>query len=141
MHPIRVFASFDRSRDGDLGERLLGQSRSSDSPFEVADWSGKGSVPGDASAEESLRERMDRVDALIVLCGEHTDSSIEVSLELRTAQDQRKPYFLIRGRRELTCTKPVGAKADDTLYTWIWQILKLRIGSEMRRVAALGSAA
>jgi antiphage defense system Thoeris ThsB-like protein len=137
MHPIRVFASFDRSRDGDLGERLLGQSRSSDSPFEVADWSGNGSVPGDAS----LRERMDRVDALIVLCGEHTDSSIEVSLELRTAQDQRKPYFLIRGRRELTCTKPVGAKADDTLYTWIWQILKLRIGSEMRRVAALGSAA
>ena len=141
MHPIRVFASFDRDRDGDLRERLLGQSRSSDSPFEVADWSGNAAVSGDVDEGGSLRARMDRVDALIVLCGEHTDSSIDVSLELRTAQDQRKPYFLIRGRRELTCTMPVGAKPDDSLYTWIWQILKLRIGSEMRRVAALGSAA
>jgi len=141
MHPIRVFASFDRDRDGDLRERLLGQSRSSDSPFEISDWSGNGAVSGGADGDGSLHERMDRVDALIVLCGEHTDSSIDVSLELRTAQDQRKPYFLIRGRRELTCTMPVGAKPDDSLYTWIWQILKLRIGSEMRRVAALGSAA
>ena len=141
MHRIRVFASFDRDRDGDLRERLLGQSRSSDSPIEVADWSGNGAVSGGADGDRSLRARMDRVDALIVLCGEHTDSSIDVSLELRTAQDQRKPYFLIRGRRELTCTMPVGARPDDSLYTWIWQILKLRIGSEMRRVAALGSAA
>jgi hypothetical protein len=141
MHPIRVFASFDRDRDGDLFERLLEQSRSSDSPFEVVDWSGRVASSGGAHAIESLRERMNGVDALIVLCGEHTDSSIDLSLELRTAQEQHKLYFLIRGRRELTCTMPVGARPDDSLYTWIWQILKLRIGSEMRRVAALGSAA
>ena len=141
MHPIRVFASFDRDCDGDLRERLLAQSRSSDSPFEVADWSGNGAASSAANLGESLRERIDQVDALIVLCGEHTASSIAMSLELRTAQDQSKPYFLIRGRRELSCTMPVGAKPEDSMYTWIWQILKLRIGSEMRRVAAQASPA
>jgi hypothetical protein len=141
MPPIRVFASFDRDRDRDLRELLLEQSRRPDSPFELADWSGNGAASGAARGDDGVRERIGRVDALIVLCGEHTESCIDVSLELRTAQEQRKPYFLIRGRRELTCTMPVGAKPDDSLYTWIWHILKLRIGSEMRRVAALGSAA
>lgn len=115
MLPIRIFASFDRDRDGDLRERLLGQSCSSDSPFEVADWSGSGPCAAAATGGESLRQRMERVDALIVLCGEHTDSSVAMSLELRTAQDLRKPYFLIRGRRELTCTMPVGATSDDSM--------------------------
>jgi len=139
MDPIRVFASFDLGRDGDLRERLLGQSRGSDSTFEVSDWSGNGDGAALREGDPSLRERMDRVDALFVLCGEHTDSSIAMSLELRTAQQQRKPYFLIRGRRELTCTLPVGAKPDDSMYTWIWQILKHRVATEMRRVAADGT--
>jgi hypothetical protein len=141
MDPIRVFASFDLGRDGDLRERLLGQSRLADSPFELADWSGNAPGSGDVDEGARLPERMGRVDALIVLCGEHSEGSFGMSLELRTAQEQSKPYFLIRGRREITCTLPVGARDDDSMYTWIWEILKLRIRSEMRRVAALGSPA
>lgn len=41
MHRMRVFASFERDRDGDLREGVIGPSRSSDSRFEVAD--GRGS--------------------------------------------------------------------------------------------------
>ena len=134
MQPIRIFASFDRDRDADLHELLTRQSHSPDSPFEVADWSGR--VAGGACDDEgdaSLGVRLQRVDALIVLCGERTESSVGVSLELRTAQGLGKPYFMIWGRREFTCTKPVGAKANDSMYTWIWALLKFQLGLEIRK--------
>jgi len=134
VQTIRVFLSFDRDRDRDLHERLIRDSRSSDSPFEIADWSGRDVGSWGVQSDESLRARIARVDALIVICGEHTDSAVDVSLELRIAQDQNKPYFLIWGRRELTCTKPLGARPRDDMYTWIWDLLKYRILFEMRRV-------
>jgi hypothetical protein len=141
MHEIRVFTSFDRDRDRDLHERLIRQSHSSDSPFAVADWSGRDAESGAAERDESLRARIAQVDAVIVICGEHTDSAIGVSLELRIAQDQEKPYFLVWGRRELTCTKPMGAKRDDSMYTWLWNVLKFQIGSEMRKGTRPGAMA
>ncbi len=141
MHEIRVFMSFDRDRDRDLHERLIHQSHGSDSPFEVADWSGRDSGSRGAEADESVPTRIGRVDAVIVLCGEHTDSAVGVTQELRIAQDQKKPYFLVWGRRGLTCTKPLGAKADDSMYTWLWSVLKFQIGSEMRKGTRLGATA
>ena len=141
MHEIRVFTSFDRDRDRDLHERLIRQSHSSDSPFAVADWSGRDPESGGAERDESLRARIAQVDAVIVICGEHTDSAIGVSLELRIAQDEEKPYFLVWGRRGLTCTKPLGAKPGDSMYTWLWNVLKFQIGSEMRKGTRLGATA
>ena len=141
MHGVRVFMSFDRDRDRDLHERLIRQCRGTDSPFEVADWSGRDSGSGGSGSDESLRARIAQVDAVVVICGEHTDSAIGVSLELRIAQDEGKPYLLIWGRRELTCTKPLGAKPDDSMYTWIGSILAFLIGSEMRKLPARESAA
>ena len=51
------------------------------------------------------------------------------------------PYFLVWGRRGLTCTKPLGAKPDDSMYTWLWSVLKFQIGSEMRKGTRLGATA
>ena len=141
MQPIRIFASFDRSRDGDLHERLALQSRSPDSPFEVADWSGREAASEALDGDQGLPGRIEQVDVVIVLCGEHTDSSVGVSLELRTAQSLGKPYFMVWGRREHTCTRPVGAKANDSMYTWIWTLLKFQIGLEIRKGALRGSPA
>jgi hypothetical protein len=138
---VRVFMSFDRDRDRDLHERLIQQSHGSDSPFEVADWSGRDAGLEGVEGDESLRTRIGRVDAVIVLCGEHTDSAIGVTLELRVAQDQNKPYFMVRGRRELSCTRPVGARLDDSMYTWLWSVLKSQIGSEMRKGTRPGATA
>ena len=138
MHPIRVFTSFDRDRDRDLHERLIRDSRNADSPFEIADWSGRDVGSWGMDADESLRARIEQVDALIVICGEYTDSAVGVSLELRIAQDQQKPYFLIWGRREQTCTKPLGAKPGDGMYTWIWELLRYQIVLEMRKAAPRG---
>ena len=141
MQPIRIFASFDRDRDGDLHELLTRQSHSPDSPFEVADWSGRVACAATEEGDASLDGRLERVDALIVLCGERTESSVGVSRELRAAQGLRKPYFMIWGRRELTCTKPVGAKSGDSMYTWIWALLKFQLGLEIRKGGARSDSA
>lgn len=141
MQPIRIFASFDPIRDADLYQRLIGDSRSPDSPFEIADGSGRVDASQAHEAHADLSARIERVDVLIVLCGEQTASSVSVSHELRTAQGLGKPYFMIWGRREKTCTKPVGAKPDDSMYTWIWSLLKFRVGLEIRKQAPHGSPA
>ena len=132
MQPIRIFASFDRDRDGDLHRLLTHQSQGPDSPFEIVDWSGRAVGPG-LDGDDGLGARIGGVDALIVLCGEHTDSSVGVSLELRTAQSQGKPYFMVWGRREHTCTKPLGAKDGDCMYAWIWAFAKVQIGLVIKR--------
>ena len=48
---------------------------------------------------------------------------------------------MIWGRRELTCTKPVGAKAGDSMYTWIWTLLKFQLGLEIRKGGARSDSA
>lgn|SRR5262245_27277742 len=141
MQPIQVYASFDRTCDEDLHQRLLRDSQSADSPFEVADWSGRDVASPGRDDPTSLSARIERVDVVIVLCGERTDSSIEVGLELRAAQQLGKPYFFVWGRREHTCTRPTGAKRDDNMYTWIWALLKFQIALEIRKSVPRGSPA
>jgi hypothetical protein len=46
-----------------------------------------------------------------------------VSEELRIAQEENKPYFLLWGRREIMCTRPFSAKAKDSMYSWTREIL------------------
>ena len=48
---------------------------------------------------------------MIVICGEHTEASPGMSAEIRIAQEEKTPYFLLWGRRESLCTKPTGAKS------------------------------
>ena len=50
---------------------------------------------------ERVRRRIREADQVIVICGEHTEASTGVSAELRIAQQERTPYFLLRDRREI----------------------------------------
>lgn len=47
MAKTRVFTAFDFDNDEDLRNLLVGQSKNSDSPFELADWSVKEAMTGD----------------------------------------------------------------------------------------------
>lgn len=47
MAEVRVFTSFDYDHDEDLRNLLVGQSKHSESPFEMADWSAKEPMSGD----------------------------------------------------------------------------------------------
>ncbi len=48
--------------------------------------------------------------------------------EVTIAQEEEKPYFLLKGRKDKTCTKPTTAKQTDKIYDWTWDNLKNLIG-------------
>ena len=126
MTKVRVFTAFDFDHDENLRNLLVGQSKNSDSPFEMADWSVKNPMTGDWKAK--VRTRIRSVDQVVVLCGEHTDTASGVSVELSIAQEEKKSYFLLSGRSGKACKKPKAAKSTDKMYKWTWPNLKKLIG-------------
>jgi hypothetical protein len=130
VHGHRVFSCFDTNSDADLHALLVQQSKRADSTFQVVDWS-RGD-PGLAGWEATLRRRIDAVDAIVVICGEFTDSSSSVSRELVAAQEQDKPYVLLWGRRALSCTRPATARPGDLFYTWIWDVITTQVALAVR---------
>lgn len=126
MAKPRVFVSFDYDNDEGLKHLLVGQAKNPDSPFELADWSVKEPIPGDWKAD--VRTRIRRTDQVIVICGEYTDSTRGVNAELKIAQEEGKPYFLLWGYSGKICKKPKEAYHYDEIYEWKWETLKRLIG-------------
>lgn len=122
----RAFISFDFDHDLDLKTLLVGQAKHPDTPFELADWSVKEPMTGDW--KEKVRARMKKCDVVVVICGEYTHTATGVSAEVRIAQEEEIPYFLLKGRSDKACTKPTAARDSDKIYTWSWDNLKKLIG-------------
>lgn len=125
MAKTRVFISFDYDHDSFLKEAIVGQSKLPDSPFELADWSIKEHIDGDWKAKATTRIRS--VDQVAVICGLHTNTATGVSAELRIAQAEGKPYFLLGGYKDKANVKPTAAAVGDKMYDWTWSNLKLLI--------------
>lgn len=121
----RIFISFDYDHDLFLKEAIVGQSKLADSPFVLADWSIKEHIDGNWKAKATSRIRA--VDQVAVICGLYTNTAVGVSAELKIAQAEGKPYFLLAGYKDKTNVKPPAAKADDKMYDWTWPNLKLLI--------------
>lgn len=96
MTKKRTFISFDYDHDKELKECLVGQARNPDSPFEITDMSIKEKI--DCNWKENARRRIKGCDVVVVLCGEHTDTATGVTAELTIAQEEKIPYFLLKGR-------------------------------------------
>ena len=126
MAKTRVFISFDYDHDADLKKLLVGQAKNPDSPFEIADFSIKEPVTGDW--KKKAQARMKAVQQIIVICGTRTDSASGVATEVRLAQEEKRPYFLLHGRTDKQCKKPTSAKPTDKVYKWTWDNLKALIG-------------
>lgn len=124
----RVFISFDFDHDEELRDALVGQARNPDSPFEIADWSVH--EPFDDNWRQRVRGRIRRTDLTIVICGEHTHDARGVAAELTITQEERKPYFLLKGRPNKTCTKPRTALRSDKVYNWTWPNLRKLIAGQ-----------
>jgi hypothetical protein len=126
MSKVRVFISFDFDHDEYLRDLLVEQSSNPDSPFEMVDRSVREPMTGDW--KEKVRERIKKTDQMIVICGEHTNAATGVGAELKIAQEEKIPYFLLSGRKDKANKKPVSARPDDKMYTWTWGNLKALIG-------------
>ncbi|RDJ05079.1 TIR domain-containing protein [Rhizobium grahamii] len=126
MAKTKVFISFDYDHDERLKDFLVGQSKNPDSPFELADWSIKEAI--DVRWKDKARSRIRSVDVVAVICGQHTDSATGVSAEVKIAQEEGVPYFLLKGYSDVTCVKPLAASSTDSIYKWTWDNLKTLIG-------------
>jgi len=135
MGNVRIFISFDLDHDRDLHDRLQEQSLRQASGFEISARS-EGQTMTDLW-DEKVRRQICAADEVIVICGEHTAASMPMSAELRIAQEKEKPYFLLWGRRESMCTKPAGAKRDEGMYSWTWDILQNQIVTTLRQAQSL----
>ncbi|HFS0487073.1 TIR domain-containing protein [Pseudomonas aeruginosa] len=122
----RVFISFDYDNDVTLKTFLVGQSKLDDSPFDLADWSIKEHI--DDNWKAKARTRIKAVDVVCVICGNNTDTAVGVSAEVKIAQEEGIPYFLLNGYSDKTCIKPKAALSSDKLYKWTWSNLKSLIG-------------
>ncbi len=122
MMKKRTFISFDYDNDVDLKNMLVGQSRNTDSPFEITDMSIKETI--DRNWKENARRRIKSCDVVVIMCGTKTDSAIGVSEELRIAQEENISYFCLRGRSDRVCVFPKGTQSGDTMHDWTWNNLK-----------------
>jgi hypothetical protein len=62
--------------------------------------------------------------AVIVICGEYTQTATGVNEEIRIARSEGRPYFLLNGRPNGTYRKPTAAHESDKVYAWTWENLK-----------------
>ena len=122
MATKRAFISFDFDHDEELRDALKGQARNPNSPFNIADWSVKEAFAGNWQAK--VRDRIRQTDLTIVICGHHTHNAKGVAAELTITREEKKPYFLLKGRARGTCTKPAMALSSDKIYNWTWENLK-----------------
>lgn len=125
MAKKKAYVSFDYDHDETLKVFLIGQAQHEDTPFDLADWSIKEAV--DKNWKDHARKRLKAVDVMIVICGEHTHTANGVSAEIVIAQEEKVPYFLLKGYKELTCTRPTAALTTDKMYNWTWDNLKTLI--------------
>lgn len=117
----RVFISFDYDQDNDLRGNLVAQAKNPDSPFRIRDWSVQHRI--DENWRKEVRDRIRGSDLTIVICGEHTHDAPGVAAEITIAREEGKPYFLLKGRRKKTCTKPAMTLSTDEMHKWTWQNL------------------
>ena len=116
----RVFVSFDFDNDKILKDFIVGQSKLSDSPFEISDWSMKEAAP-QANWESEARARISRSDMVIVMVGPKTYKAPGVLKEVKIARTLKKPIYQIIGYRNGNYTPVPDA---GRLYSWNWDNLK-----------------
>ncbi|CCF95861.1 TIR domain-containing protein [Ralstonia solanacearum] len=121
----KMFVSFDYDNDADIKMLLVGQSKNSDTPFDIYDSSVKEHLTGDWKAK--VRTKIRDVDVVCVLCGTETHKATGVAEELRIAKELKKPYFLLKGYGDRVCTKPTTAEGSDKVHNWTWDNLKTLI--------------
>ena len=117
-----VFISFDYDNDKDLRGNLVAQAKKDESPFSITDWSVK--KPIDEKWRDEVRDRIRRVDLVVVICGQQTHKASGVAGEVAIAREEKTPYFLLKGRRHKQCSRPTTAPRKKVMHPWTWPTLK-----------------
>ena len=124
MAKKRVFVSFDFDNDKVLKDFIIGQSRLTDSPFEVIDTSLKEAAPMKTWADKA-RAAIKRSDIVVVMVGPKTHKAPGVLKEVRMAREEGIPIVQVIGYKDGNYTAVPNA---GRLYTWNWDNMKKLLG-------------
>ena len=122
-----VFISFDYDNDKDLRGDLVAQAERSDSPFSIRDESVYRRI--DEKWRDEVRSRIRNCDLVIVICGHRTHKASGVAGEVAITREEKKPYFLLKGRRQGQCSRPNTAPKKKVMHPWTWPTLRELIAS------------
>jgi len=121
MSDPRAFLSFDYDHDQTSKVLFAGQChQDSPTPFTVADWSSKSSLP-QATWEAEIRKKVGNTNMLIVLVGEFMATASGVAKEIGFANEKNVPLFgvYVNGATS-SSTLPKGL-SRSTVIPWTWQ--------------------
>ncbi len=124
MSKKRVFVSFDFDNDKVLKDFIIGQSRLTDSPFEVIDTSLKEAVPM-KTWEDKARAAIKRSDIVVVMVGLKTYKAPGVLKEVGMAREEGIPIVQVIGYKDGDYTAVANA---GRLYAWNWDNMKKLLG-------------
>lgn len=116
----RVFVSFDFDNDKMLKDFIIGQSRLTDSPFEVIDTSLKESAPM-KTWDDKARAAIKRSDIVVVMVGPKTHKAPGVLKEVGMAREEGIPIVQVIGYKDGDYTTVPNA---GRLYAWSWDNMK-----------------
>ena len=120
MSKTKVFVSFDFDNDKKLKEFIIGQSKNSESPFEVADWSMKEAAP-QRNWEDEAESRIKRSDLVLVMVGPETHKAPGVLKEVEMARRNNIRIVQVIGYKDGNYTAVPNA---GRLYSWNCDNLK-----------------
>jgi len=121
----KVFVSFDFDNDKALKDFIVGQSKNSDSPFEVSDLSLKEAAPERDWLDKAHRA-ISRSEVFIVMLGPKTRYAPGVLKEVKIANELGKTKFQIIGYQN--GTQDWAVANAGRVYSWNWDNLKKLLG-------------
>jgi len=131
MAKPRAFISFDFDNNSTERTLFIGQSKNSNTPFNIEDWSSKTTLP-QKEWEELIEAKINKCNMLIVLVGKKTNTATGVVKEISFAKEQDVPIFgvYVDGANSLT-TLPSGLQRNRTI-AWDWAKIASAIDQLMK---------
>lgn len=120
MAKKRVFVSFDFENDRAIKDFIIGQSKHTDSPFDVIDHSLKEAAP-EKDWEKKAAAAISRAEIVLVMVGSKTHKAQGVLKEVAMAREAGVKIVQIIGYKEGNYTPVPDA---GRLYAWSWENLK-----------------
>ena len=118
MNP-RSFISFDYDHNENDKNLFIGQSKNSRTPFDIADWSSKDSLP-QSQWERLIKDKINKCHLMIVLVGQNMSNAIGVKKEIDMAYKQNVPFFgvYVDGANQYSVL-PDGLP-ENRIISWSW---------------------
>ena len=130
MADPRAFISFDFDHDKTEKTLFIGQSKNSNTPFSIEDWSSKTDLPQD-EWEKIIKEKINKCNMLIVLSGKTMASATGVVKEIKMAEDQDVPIFGVYvDSANNKSNLPTGLARNRTI-SWNWEEIAKAIDQMM----------